>query len=318
MEYLTSVADPIIGVVTRIGVSHLEYFGSIEAIEKEKGMLVEDLKPGGWAILNHDDERSKNIRQRSKVKVLTYGFKEGADLKASDLKFSFENSKEVDNLIGISFKLTYNGSTVPVYLPGVIGYGAIYAALSGAAVGVVHDINLVEISKALSEYTSPRGRMNIMDGVKRSLIIDDTYNSSPQSCLTALDWMAKINVKSGARKLAVLGDMFELGSYSEEGHQEVGAYVFKSGVKKLFTVGERARDIARGAEEAGMSRDDIFNFDNADEAKKFIEKRIREGDLILVKGSQSMRMEKIVKEIMANPLQAEYLLVRQGPEWLEK
>ncbi len=318
MKYLTKIADPKIGVVTRIGVSHLEYFGSIEAIEKEKVILIEDLQPGGWAILNYDDERSRKMSSKSKVKVLTYGFQEGADVRASELKFTFENEKQVDNLVGISFKLTYSGSTVPVHLPNVIGYTAIYAALSGAAVGIAYGMNLVDISKALATYTSPRGRMNIMDGIKKSLIIDDTYNSSPQSCMSAIDWMEKIKTKSGSRRIAVLGDMLELGAYTEQAHREVGEYLYKAGIEILITIGEKARDFARGAEAAGMSKDFIFQFDNTDDVKKFVEDRIQEGDIILVKGSQGVRMEKIVKEIMAEPLKAEYLLVRQEPEWLDK
>lgn len=319
MKYLTSIIKAKIGVVTRIGYSHLEYFGTIEKIQKEKAMLIEDLESNGWAILNYDDDRSKKISHNSRSKVLTYGFKEGADVRARELKFSFEESKEVDNLIGVSFKLTYQGSTVPVLLPNVVGYAAIYAALSAAAVAVAYGMNLVDVSEALRNFNSPRGRMNLIQGIKNSLIIDDSYNSSsPEGVYSALDWMEKIHIKKGARKLAILGDMLELGGYSEQGHKEVGGYLVKKGINKLITVGERSRDIGRGAEDVGMKKDDIFNFDNSDETRKFVEDRIREGDLILVKGSQGMRMEKIVKEIMADPMKAEYLLVRQEPEWLEK
>lgn len=315
MKYLTRISDPRIGVVTSIGESHMEFFGSIEDIQREKATLIKDLQKGGWAILNFDDERSRNISNDSKVKILTFGFKEGADIRAREIKFSFEENKDVDNLIGISFKLTYQGSTVPVFSPNVIGFSAIYAALAGASLGVTYGLNLVDISKALYTYNSPRGRMNLIDGIKKSMIIDDTYNSSPQSCFSALDWMSKIKIKKGARKLAVLGDMLELGSYSEQGHREVGEYAVKSGIDKLIVIGERARDIARGAEESGLKRDHIFQFDTADEARKFVEDRINKGDLILVKGSQGARMEKIVKEIMLNPMKAEYVLVRQEEEW---
>jgi UDP-N-acetylmuramoyl-tripeptide--D-alanyl-D-alanine ligase len=160
--------------------------------------------------------------------------------------------------------------------------------------------------------------MNLIKGIKNSIIIDDTYNSSPQSTLSAIDIAKIIPIDKDSRSFAVLGDMLELGAYSEEGHKEVGEYVFKSGFNKLITVGEKARDIGRGAKRVGMKRDDIFNFKNSEEAKKFIQDRIKEGDLLLIKGSQGVRMEKIVKEIMANPQGAEYLLVRQEEEWLKK
>jgi len=167
----------------------------------------------------------------------------------------------------------------------------------------------------MREFDSPNGRMNLIDGIKHTLIIDDTYNSSPISVMSALDIVSKIPIAKGARRFAVLGDMLELGKYSEEGHREVGRYAAKARVDKLITVGERARDIARSAEEAGMARDNIFEYTDVAEAGRFIQQRIEQGDLILVKGSQGMRLEKIVKEIMAEPLRAKELLVRQEEEW---
>jgi len=315
MKYLMGIAKGDIGIVTLISHSHEEFFEDVKEIQKEKGLLVENLKPGGWAILNFDDELTRELAGKSKVKVLSYGFKEGAMLRAQELVFSFEKTKEVDNLLGLSFKLTYNGSFIPVLLPQVIGYNSIYAALVAAAVGLTMEMNLVEISKAMREFDSPNGRMNLIDGIKHTLIIDDTYNSSPISVMSALDIVSKIPIAKGARRFAVLGDMLELGKYSEEGHREVGRYAAKSGANKLITVGERSRDIARSAEEAGMARDNIFEYTDVAEAGRFIQQRIEQGDLILVKGSQGMRLEKIVKEIMAEPLRAKELLVRQEEEW---
>jgi len=318
MKYLMGIAKGDIGIVTLISHSHEEFFEDVKEIQKEKGLLVENLKPGGWAILNFDDELTRELAGKSKVKVLSYGFKEGAMLRAQELVFSFEKTKEVDNLLGLSFKLTYNGSFIPVLLPQVIGYNSIYAALVAAAVGLTMEMNLVEISKAMREFDSPNGRMNLIDGIKHTLIIDDTYNSSPISVMSALDIVSKIPIAKGARRFAVLGDMLELGKYSEEGHREVGRYAAKSGANKLITVGERSRDIARSAEEAGMARDNIFEYTDVAEAGRFIQQRIEQGDLILVKGSQGLRLEKIVKEIMAEPLRAKELLVRQEEEWEDK
>ncbi len=316
MEYLTKIAKPYIGVLTRIGETHLEFFGSVEKIEKEKKILIDNLKKDGIAILNNDDERIKNIKTENKI--ISYGLKEGADVLAKDLKFNFEGNKDVENLKGVSFVLSANEKQEKIILPNVIGYSAIYASLAGASVGLAYNINFPEIAKALSSLKTPRGRMNLIKGIKHSMIIDDTYNSSPQSAQMALDWIKQIKLKEGARKIAILGDMLELGSYSEEGHRLIGRVAYQAGIDKLIVVGERAQDIGRGAEDAGMKRDNIFHFDNADEAKKFVEDRILEGDLILIKGSQGMRMEKIVKEIMADPISAEFLLVRQGREWKDK
>jgi len=318
MQYLSSIVRCDIGIVTLISHSHEEYFGSIKEIQKEKGVMIENLKPNGWTILNFDDEVTKQISEKSKARVLTFGFKPGASLQAQELVFSFEKNKEAASLLGISFKLAYKGSFVPVLLPEVIGYNAIYAALAASAVGVAMEMNLVEIAEALRKFNSPNGRMSLIDGIKHTLIVDDSYNSSPSSTMLALDMVSKIPLARGARRFAVLGDMLELGSYSEDGHKEVGQYAHKSGIDHLITVGERARDIGRGAEAAGMSKDNIFEYTDVAEAGRFVQQRILHGDLIFVKGSQGMRMEKIVKELMAEPLRAEELLVRQGKEWDDK
>ncbi len=328
MKYLNSMVKCRVGVVTLIGPVHLEFFNTIDKIQKEKGALIKKLPKSGWAILNYDNEKTRQISEMSKAKILTYGFSEKAKVRAQEVIFSFakntnlserkSNLVNIANLTGISFKLSYNGSFVPVLLPRVVGYGAVYAALAGAAIGLAYNFNLVEISESLHKFESPRGRMNLINGIKHTLIVDDTYNSSPQSSLAALEIIERIPLTKGARKFAVLGDMLELGSYSEQGHREVGKRVFKSGINKLIVVGERSRDIARGAEDVGMLRDNIFHFATSDKAGKFIQERIREKDLILIKGSQGMRMEKVVEEIMAEPLRAKELLVRQDKQWVNR
>ena len=206
---------------------------------------------------------------------------------------------------------------MPILLPRVIGYHAVYAALAGAAIGIAYGMNLVAIAEALRNFDSPKGRMNLIAGNKDTQIIDDTYNSSPQSAIAALNIMKMIPPPPAGRRLAVLGDMLELGSYSEKGHRQVGQHVFKTKIDKLIIVGERSRDIARGAEDAGMSTDNIFYFPDAVAAGRFLEDRLREHDLVLIKGSQALRLEKIVKEIMAEPLRARELLVRQDEQWLK-
>ncbi len=330
MDYLNSIVKCKIGIVTLIGPVHLEFFGAISNIQKEKGKLISNLPKSGRAVLNCDDERVRQMSKLTEAAALTYGFDENADVRAREVIFSFSdiasksefganlmNEASAVKLAGVSFKLSYSGSTAPVLLPNVIGYAAVYAALAGAAVGIVYGLNLVEISQALRKFNPPRGRMNLINGIKNTLIIDDTYNSSPQSSIAALEIAGKVPLIKGARRFTVLGDMLELGGYSEQGHKEVGRRAVKDKIDKLIAVGERARDIARGAEKAGMLADNIFHFARAEEAGKFIQERINEGDLILVKGSQGMRMEKVVKEIMAEPLRAKELLVRQDEMWEE-
>jgi len=195
---------------------------------------------------------------------------------------------------------------------------ALYAALAAAAVGLYFDMNLVEIAKALEEFNLPPGRMNILPGIKHTFIIDDTYNSSPEAVISALDILGRIKIEEGASKYAILGDMLELGSYTEEGHLTAGQKAAASNLQCLIAVGERARMIIQGASQAGMDDACLFYFDKPEEAGRFIQNRLKAGDISLVKGSQGMRMEKIVKEIMAEPEKAGELLVRQGEDWQNK
>jgi UDP-N-acetylmuramoyl-tripeptide--D-alanyl-D-alanine ligase len=310
MAYLQTIAKPKIGVVTLIGSSHIEFFGSIEKIKEEKIGLIKKLPKNGWAIINGDDARLQELMSKDK-QILAYGFDDKANLRAEDMQISFAKGE----IQGTSFKMRDENSVTPILLPKVLGQAAVYAALAGAAVGKVYGINPIKIAQALGKFKAPNGRLKLLNGIKDTLIIDDTYNSSPQSSAVAMEILNKIGREADGRKIAVLGDMLELGNYSEEAHQEIGKIAVKMKIDKLYVIGERSRDIARGAEQAGMLKDDIFHFRTSDEAKKFIQERIRPNDIILIKGSQGMRMEKIVKEIMAEPMRAEELLVRQGREW---
>src|SRR6056297_112435 len=312
MAYLTSMVRCDIGVVTSIGSSHLEYFQTIEKIKKEKAVLIRTLKKGGHAVLNFDDLKVREISELSTSRITTFGLQDGASIKAQNLIFSFEEKKKTEDLSGINFKLNHDGSVVPVRLPRAIGYPAIYSSLAAASVGVALGMNLVEISSALNNFYLPPGRMNVIKGIKHTLIVDDTYNASPKSSISALKFLERVKIAPGKRKWAVLGDMLELGVYTEEGHREVGKAMVDSGFNKLVTVGERAWNIAQAARDQGMKKGDVFHFSDNREAGKFVQSRIEQGDLIFIKGSQGARMEKIVKELMADPINAENLLVRQG------
>lgn len=311
MDYLNSIVKYDIGIVTMVGPSHLEFFSSVEAIRKEKEKLVANVKKGGWAIVNYDNKDSKKIGENCRSKVFSYAIFEKAKVGAQEIDLSFKDGQ----LAGTSYKLSYDGSTVPVLLPNIIGMGGVYASLAAACVGVALDMNLVDIANCLRHTKPPRGRMNIIPGIKNTLLIDDTYNSSPQSSMSALDLCREVPLEPGAKRWAVLGDMLELGPYTEEGHEAVGHHLAQSKTDVLVVVGERSRDIARGARGAGMSDERIFHFDAPGAAGRFIQDKMRAGDLLLIKGSQGARMEKIVKELMAEPLRAEELLVRQDKEW---
>jgi len=316
LAYLTSIAPVNIGVVTAVSYAHLEYFGTLNNIKKEKQVLIETLDNKGWAVLNYDNELTREMAEISAARVLSYGFKEGASLRAQDIVYNY--TKGGYELAGIHCKLNYNGAIVPVSLKNALSETALYAALAAAAVALYFDFNLVEIAQALEEFNLPPGRMNLLPGIKHTFIIDDTYNSSPEAALSALEVLRQVKTDEGAEKYAVLGDMLEIGDYTEAGHQLVGAKVASSQVNHLIAVGEKARDFIRGAKEAGLEDDYIFYFDKPEEAGRFLQNRIKAGDVLLVKGSQGARLEKIVLELMAEPLRAPELIVRQGKEWENK
>jgi len=313
MDYLTAIAPPEIAVVTAVSHSHLEYFGSVNNIKKEKQRLVESLDNNGLAILNYDSLPVAEMAEISHSRVISYSLNNEADLKAQDIVYNF--SRDGYELSGINFKLNHQGSIVPVFMKNAMSEAALYASLAAAAVGLHFKMNLIEIADVLSDFSLPPGRMNILSGIKHSFIIDDTYNSSPEAAISAVNILGKITIDKNAKKYAVMGDMLEIGAYTEEGHQLVGKKIAENKIDILIAVGERARDFIRGAKEAGLEDEQVFYFDRPEEAGRFLQNRIKEGDVLLIKGSQGARMEKVVKELISEPNLADKLLVRQGKDW---
>lgn len=174
---------------------------------------------------------------------------------------------------------------------------------------------MLDAVNKLKNYNVPPGRMRLLKGINNSLIIDDTYNSSPFACESALKTLAE--VKNSGRKIAVLGDMLELGKHTEEAHKNVGK-VAKENVEVLIVVGPRAKKIKEGAIEAGMNDMNIYEFLDSREAGEFLKTFVQKDDLILIKGSQGVRMERIVESILLDKKNKKNLLVRQDQEWKKK
>ena len=210
----------------------------------------------------------------------------------------FENKVHDGQPSGISFKLEHGSAVVPVRIDNVFGRTHAYAAGAAAAVGLGFGMNLVMISEALVRYAPAESRMHLVPGVKYTNIIDDSYNASLIAMRAALETLASLPAK---RKVAVLGDMLEIGKYTPEAHEAVGRMAAKD-ADVLFTVGPRAKFIAEAARGTGMKHAAIFSFDTADEACKPVQDFIKKGDLILVKGSHAMQMDKIVEEIKEVPI----------------
>ena len=313
IKYLADIAPCKVGVLTFISHVHTEFFKTIQKIAQEKRVIISHLNSDGFAVLNFDNELVKQNANVTKAEVITYGLGEGADLRATDIHVLTDEKSGWP--LGLNFKVTHKGSTVPVYLAGLVAKPLISSALAGLAVGAVYGINLVEAAEALRESRPLAGHMCLLAGIKNTLIIDDTYNSSPEPTKVALETLAGINLRVGAERYAVLADMLELGPETENAHREVGLKAAELGINFLITVGEASKHTATAAREAGLAEHQVASFADSVSAGRFLQEKLKEGDVALVKGSQSMRMEKIVKEVMAEPLLAKELLVRQSAEW---
>lgn len=316
IEYLLEIAPCKVGVLTFIGNAHIEFFKTIKKIAQEKRLIITNLKEDGFAVLNFDNEMVMQ-NAKTKAETITYGFKDGADLQATDVHVI--NDDKTDWPVGLNFKISFHGNIVPVFLPGFIAEQFIPAALAGLAVGHIFGINLVESALALQKVKPLAGHMRIIPGIKQTLLIDDTYNSSPDAVKSALNALAKVVPQEEGKRIVVLGDMLELGADTEIAHREIGFRVAEKEFDFLITVGQASKKFtAVAAREAGMDENKVVVFDDSASAGKFLQDKMEKGDVILVKGSQGARMEKIVKEVMADPEKAGELLVRQEEYWIRK
>ncbi len=290
---LIDIAKPHIAVISAIGKIpvHVEnYSQGIESVIKEKSKLISNLSVGDIAILNSDDPATQNLMEKTRAKVLTFGFSKNSFVKISNFKHLEENGK----IYGVAFKLENQGASVPIILNGAFSVAHAYAAACASCVALTFDINLIGSANAFSSYYKPiKGRSVIMDGVKESQIIDESYNSSPTALETALISMKEIKDK---RRIAVLGDMMELGNYTLEAHESVGKIIPEC-LDVLITVGPRAEFIAQSAIKNGMDKNLVFSFQNTQDAGLKLQAIIKKGDLILIKGSRVIGLDRIVEEV---------------------
>jgi len=313
MDKLTSWIKPDVVILTRLPdiPVHVEFFSSPEAVIEEKKKLVHALKTDGVLVYNQDDEKVVEIAKETLQRSLGYSRYSLSPYTASADKVVYENGKA----IGIECILTHLNTAVTMRVNGSLGVQHTYNYAAATAVASLFDIDIQAVAKTLQSFVPPPGRMRIVHGLKDTLIIDDTYNSSPIASEQSLATLGEL--KGVKRRIAVLGDMMELGQFSIREHERLGRLVPKY-ADILITLGVRARGFSRGALEAGMDAKNIFEYDDALTAGKEIQTFIKAGDVLLVKGSQSIRAERLVEEIMAEPERAEELLVRQGKEWRDK
>ncbi len=304
---------PKIGVVTGIGTVpvHIEFFESVEALTEEKAKLIAALEYESTAILNADDPAVLAMGEKTPARKISYGFSPTADVRVSDLKVVLDESGLKPE--SIRFVIKHGDFSLLVKIAGVLGPAHALAAAAGAAVGWAMGLNPADISRGLENYQGAPGRMKILAGVHDSIIIDDSYNSSPASAAVALE---TLKIMPAKRRVAVLGDMLELGQFSAAAHEAVGRQAALS-ADVLVCVGDKSRLTAE-ATKGGLNTANIYTFANAVSAGEKVRELIGTGDIILVKGSQGMRMERIVRTVMAGPERARELLVRQSKQWLAK
>jgi UDP-N-acetylmuramoyl-tripeptide--D-alanyl-D-alanine ligase len=303
MVQLLKLVKPQVGVMTSIKPVHLGegQFKDMDDIFEEKKKLVESLPEKAYAVLNADDPFIVTLRDKLACRKLLYGLSEIADLRAHEVR----NTEE-----GLAFTLSYKDQVTQGVVP-ILGEFHIHILLSAVAVALTQGFTLEEAVKALAEFKLPPGRMNPITGLNDALIIDSSYNASPETVKVALDTLKGFE----GRKIAVLGNMNELGEYTEQLHRAVGKYAADK-TDLLVTVGEHAKHIGEEAVLHGLPADRVSHYDEALAAAENLKKIISRGDILLVKGSQNrVRLEKLVKALMKEPWQAVRLLARQGREW---
>ncbi|UCF60205.1 MAG: UDP-N-acetylmuramoyl-tripeptide--D-alanyl-D-alanine ligase [Anaerolineaceae bacterium] len=278
---LCEIAQPQVGVITNISQVHLERAGTMEAIVQGKGELVESLppEPEGVAVLNHDDPLTRTMSERTQAKVMFYGLTPDADLWASDIRSL--------GLEGVRFVMHYGDESIYIRVP-LLGRHSVHTALRAAAVGLIEDLSWEEIVSGLQSSQSQL-RLVAVQGPNGALLLDDTYNAAPPSTIAALNLLAELE----GRRVAVLGDMLELGDFEERGHRMVGVRAAQV-ADELVTVGSRAQWIANEACLAGMSEDQVVSLEDSQQAIEYLQDRVGENDVVLVKGSRGMRMDLIV------------------------
>jgi UDP-N-acetylmuramoyl-tripeptide--D-alanyl-D-alanine ligase len=307
LDYLGSFIKPDISVITAVGEVpvHVEFYKSAKEVAKEKRKIINATNKEGVVVLNADDSYVSKMKNNER-KFVSFGYNKEADVVIKE--FETKSVKESSGVI------SYKGKDFSFSLPFCVGSSFAYTGATVFSVGVSLGIDPDDVAKSLKKVRPAKGRMRPIKGVKNTFIIDGSYNASPLSTKSALLTLKKVK---GKRKIAVIGDMLELGRYSANEHRKIGKLAVDC-CDYLFAVGGFSSIIEKSALSEGMNRGKVFSFLKSTDAVQEIEKIISSGDVILIKGSQGVRTEKIVYALMCNPEEAEEKLVRQGAYWKNK
>ncbi len=306
IAHLAELIHPRVAVVTAVNEAHLAYLGSLEAIAQEKGSLVEALPPDGVAVLNYDDPWVRGMRERTRAHVVTYGLGPDADIVASDLRPDPEGLQFVVHFPGVSGLGTPGYPAKAEVRTRLLGRHQAHTVLAAIAVGLAYHVPWDDILDVVEELRPAPGRLQALPGVGGSLLLDGSASCSPVTALQALVALADYPAH---RRIAVMGDMAQLGGYAVEGHRRVGraAAAF---VDLLVVKGERAVWIADAAEEAGLSGERTLVTYTARDVVRHLHSQLGPGDVVLIKGDVETQMEEVVKGLLARPEDTDNLVRR--------
>lgn len=310
MDVLVSIAQPDIGIFTRVSEVHAEYFKKgVLGIQKEKGKLIRAIKRGGTAVLNIDDPLVMKTTVPKMVQLTTFGLGK-ADIQGKNLEIQVEKGE-----LRQSAHVFVDGKVIGSLNLKQPGDGNIYAALAALSVAQALKIDSMQAIKALNkEFVSEPGRMSVLKGVNNAMLIDDTYNAAPASVSNGLAMLKRVKQK-GQRVACILGSMGELGIYSEQSHLEVGKEV--ASVANVFiAIGDAMKDAVESAKQSKKSLD-VHWFKNSLEASEMVKELVKGCDIIYLKGSQSQRVERVTKSLLKKSSDASKL-VRQSDAWLNR
>lgn len=338
LAYLTAMAKPDISVITAVSPEdaswapvHAANYPTVEALAHEKATLVRTVRPEGTVVLNQDDILVAQMAEQAAAHVLSFGMSEGADVRIISTEVISEDHGTWKRPIGLEVKLSLLHRVETIFLPGVFGRSAAYAWAAAFTVGIALDMPVAEMIRSVRHFVPMPGRARLIDGVKGTMIFDDSYNASPVAVLMSLRDMAAAERLPSQRLVACLGEMRELGEQAEVLHRRVAQEIALLKYDLFVVSGVWANAMAEEAKKQGLPEERIIIVDDAPEAGIFIQDWMRTGDFILAKASEGpgpsspyfgkvkgVRMERVTKELMADPLRANQLLCRQEGGWVEE
>jgi len=314
MDSLIKIAKPSIAVITKASCAYDKFLDNVNNIALERFKLAlavncDNKDKISGVILNGDDINLMKSKKDLICPTYIYSTKKKASYYSTGVHLNFHQNL----LYGISFKINYDGNSVPIRLPNVIASHQIYSILASITVASIYKINMVNIAEKLQEYIPPVSRMRYINGINGSKIIDDTYEASPESTEVALRSLEEIKANT---KILIIGDMLGLGEKSKESHKEITKKIVNQNIDFVILVGEKfSFYLDLFLENEFVLDENLFVCSSPMKAVDIIRDRIKENDLILVKGSQNMRMEKVVEKIVDKNIDVSNAICRQGKYW---